>query len=1056
MTKSQISNPKWVIGPFAVPSLRSGLRLRAGYWSLVIVLLAFALRVYLLDGQGFWSDEYLAVWRAQLPLAQMLTENMPAEHVPLYFVLLHFWLKVAGDTDFTVRFLPAAFSLLVIPLTYRLALEILDFRFWILDSQSIQNLKSKIQNPIGLLAAFLLAISPFQVWYAQENRMYSLLSAAGLASWVFLLRGLQRGGKWTWIGYIVATAAAIYTHYYAFLLVAAEVLFTAWWTIRHKADTWRAWLASMVAVAGLFLPWAPSATRLFTHRGWRPGADVLALPGRFVATYSAGTSMAPSLASTLTMGFVILFAIGAIACARRSSVAAWLLAFSLGVPLAGGMLLALRQPDFHERYFIFVTPVYLLAIAAGIAWLGRTMPILAALALLFVAGTDAYALYNHYFNPAFAKVDYRAVARYLEARVQPDDGIVPNGPEIGYVARYFRAELPPHYDNVAGEYFAQKGGADYVVPLLRDMAIQHPRVWMLWKWGGAEYVKDWFDQYGFQVQGEWVDDVRVYLYSFPTPTAATYHPVSGARTNGEILLAGYQIVPEYTPSGAVLNLALFWEPTARPARNYKTALRLVDPAGRTIATLDRPPLDGIVPTSAWIPGHRFEDRYGLQLPPGTPPVDHILQVKLYDPETSAEVLSVRLSPIPITRPARPPDPDRVPVQHRVRARLGDRVELVGYELPPDNPTDRRDHGQGFFKFLSVVLSVRGATPSASGVRPGETVPVMLLWRASPSPLPPSPPTPLPGGEGRAFRGRFFNGELAVHPTSPPTPPGPPASGGVGGTRELSGDFPQNWGAGEAGLGSQRADFKKPTPEREGRAAWESGWQARLTLIDPQGTEWSHTYPLSPTWPPEHWQSGDLIRAVYDLPIPAAATGDLRLAAALLDAAGNTLGTVPLGSLAVQVRVRQYQVPRISHPANVTLGGAARFLGYDLDREQVAPGGTLKLTLYWQAMGSGQAPVFDKNYTVFVHLLDASGAVRGQQDSPPLEGAAPTTSWLPGEVLADSYTVPVEGNAPRGDYIFEIGMYDPITGQRLPAFDAEGNPLPEDRILLDKVYVGEGR
>jgi|GEM_PF-1953989 len=922
MTKSQILTPKSQIG----------------HWSLVVVLLAFALRIYRLDGQGFWSDEFLAVWRAQLPWPEMF-EKMPAEHVPLYFILLKLWLAIAGDTDFTIRFLAAAFSLLVVPFTYRLASDILDFRL-ILD-------QSKIRNPVGLLAAFLLAISPFQIWYAQENRMYSLLVAAGLASLVFLFRGLWRGGRPTWTAYTLATAVVIYTHYYAFLLVAAEALFVTWWILQApigmaRRDVWKPWLVSAGAVALLFLPWVPFATRLFTHRGWRQGADVLALPGRFIAAYSVGTSVTPGQASLLTLGFVALFAVGAVGLARRSIVVAWLLALTLGIPLIGGMLLALRQPDFHERYFIFVTPIYFLAIATGIIWLGRRVLLWGGLALLFVTGTDVFSLYNHYFNPAYAKIDYRAVARYLETRVEPEDGIVPNGPEIGYVARYFRGDLPPHYDNVAGEYFEERGGPEFVLPLLRDMAAQHSRVWMLWKWGGAEYVKDWFDRNGYQVSGEWVNDVRVFFYSFPTQSPTIFHPVTGVQAGGAIALAGYQIVPEPTPSGSVLNLALFWEPLSRPARNYKTALRLLDPAGRIVAALDRLPLDGTAPTSAWRPGRILEDHYGLQLPPGTPPVDHVLQVQLYDPEAATEVLTTRLAPIPVVRPAKPLDPAHVRVQHRLQTTWGDRLELIGYELPPEP------------------------------LRAGDLATVALLWRA----------------------------------TAPGVADG----------------------------------------------------QVRFTWTGRPGNVLSQTHPLNAIWPPDRWETGDLIRTVYDLRVPAAAPGDLRLEVELLDGAGQSPGTVILGTVAVQVRSRTYQTPRISHPASATLGEGALFLGYDLDRERVAPGGTLKLTLYWQVLGSGQAPAFDKNYAVFVHFLDPSGVIRGQKDSPPLDGTAPTTSWLPGEVLTDSYTIPVNPDAPPGAYVFEMGMYDPATGQRLPILDAEGNPLPDNRIILDQVpvWVGEER
>ena len=67
---------------------------------------------------------------------------------------------------------------------------------------------------------------------------------------------------------------------------------------------------------------------------------------------------------------------------------------------------------------------------------------------------------------------------------------------------------------------------------------------------------------------------------------------------------------------------------------------------------------------------------------------------------------------------------------------------------------------------------------------------------------------------------------------------------------------------------------------------------------------------------------------------------------------------------------------------------------------------------------------------------------------------PTTGWLPGEVLEDPYRIPVPSDAPPGAYQIEIGMYDPDTLERLPARDADGNRLAQDRILLTEIEIEE--
>jgi hypothetical protein len=130
-----------------------------------------------------------------------------------------------------------------------------------------------------------------------------------------------------------------------------------------------------------------------------------------------------------------------------------------------------------------------------------------------------------------------------------------------------------------------------------------------------------------------------------------------------------------------------------------------------------------------------------------------------------------------------------------------------------------------------------------------------------------------------------------------------------------------------------------------------------------------------------------------------------------------------------------------------LGGQVAFPGYALHRATVAPGQGVELTVYWQS----QRPM-EVDYTVFTHLLDAEGRIRGQQDRMPVGGTRPTTTWLPGEIIADPYTIPLAPDAPPGRYRLEVGMYNLATGARLPVLGPDGVHVPQDRILLGTVDV----
>jgi len=140
-------------------------------------------------------------------------------------------------------------------------------------------------------------------------------------------------------------------------------------------------------------------------------------------------------------------------------------------------------------------------------------------------------------------------------------------------------------------------------------------------------------------------------------------------------------------------------------------------------------------------------------------------------------------------------------------------------------------------------------------------------------------------------------------------------------------------------------------------------------------------------------------------------------------------------------------PLIPRQTNARLGKAIRLVGYRLAQDEVAPGDALLLTLYWRARAS-----IEGNYTVFVHLQGADGRLVAQQDNPPVRGTQPTDGWEIGAIVEDPYEIHIPLDASSGDYTLSVGMYDPATLERLPAFAADGGRLPEDRVMLTTVQV----
>lgn len=213
-------------------------------------------------------------------------------------------------------------------------------------------------------------------------------------------------------------------------------------------------------------------------------------------------------------------------------------------------------------------------------------------------------------------------------------------------------------------------------------------------------------------------------------------------------------------------------------------------------------------------------------------------------------------------------------------------------------------------------------------------------------------------------------------------------------------------------------------------------------------------PVHGTYPTINWTAGEVIKDRYGLTIgqdvPA---GDYELELMLLNratrqplATSSGLPTISLGHLRVEAWEREFAVPAIQHPLEVNLGNKVELLGYDLDRTSAKPGESLHLTLYWRAL-----TVIDASYTVFTHLLDGESRIWGQKDNVPRGATYPTTLWVEGEVVADQYEIVVKPDAPPGQYVIEVGMYLPQSGQRLPVLDELGQ-VQGDRVLLEAVEI----
>lgn len=193
------------------------------------------------------------------------------------------------------------------------------------------------------------------------------------------------------------------------------------------------------------------------------------------------------------------------------------------------------------------------------------------------------------------------------------------------------------------------------------------------------------------------------------------------------------------------------------------------------------------------------------------------------------------------------------------------------------------------------------------------------------------------------------------------------------------------------------------------------------------------------------------RRQVDLVVPPEAPAG-RYTFYALDAGGRP---ARFGALTIQQKQATLLTPAdvaVPRPVDAPFGESIRLLGYDLTAPAARPGESIGLTLYWTSDGG-----IDQRYKVFTHLLGdvfnagSGNFLWGQADNEPAAGTRPTTTWRAGEVIVDEYAIPIAADAPPGEYRLEIGLYDPITGARLPVLD-EGGAVVGDHLILTSISV----
>ena len=403
------------------------------------VVLGAALRFHHLGKESLWLDEAFSVQLAHSSLSTIVTETAKDVHPPLYYVALHYWVRVAGDSERAVRLLSALASIATIVVLCRLATHLFG-------------------RATGVTAAFFAAVSPFQVEFAQEARMYALLALFSVSSIYFLVRLLdarERHRRWVFAGYVLTTTLMMYTQVYSVFIVTAEALVLVSTIVASTPDSRRlakiAALGLAIAVL-LFLPWLPILLRQIFHvqRGfWISGQTPGTLADMFVL-YAGSDRLAWMLSGLAVLGIAAGVVVRrAPATSRRLTMAVALL--WLACPILLPLVISrFSEPIFLPKYTIVGSLAFIVLAARGATILPGALRAWGAIAMVAVAACWSWTPLHDYYA-ATRKVEWREAVANVDRVAHAQDVVLFNQP----------------YAKIPFDYYSHR--SDVVkVPFLKD------------------------------------------------------------------------------------------------------------------------------------------------------------------------------------------------------------------------------------------------------------------------------------------------------------------------------------------------------------------------------------------------------------------------------------------------------------------------------------------------------------------------------------------------------------------------------------------------------------
>ncbi|MBK8903352.1 MAG: glycosyltransferase family 39 protein [Anaerolineaceae bacterium] len=673
---------------------------------LLLILLAFGLRLPNAELFSFWTDEGLTPLRASYSITEILSNHVTIQdgvtndtHPPFFFLIVHFTRQLWGETDFAYRYPALLAGVLLIPLLAAIARQMRDWQ-------------------LGLVVAALTAVNPLQIWYANEARMYTLavllVTAASYVLWRAITEPAVHKLVQRLFLYMLLAGLAFYTHYTAALLIAGQAVF--WVLVLWRRGYKRLLGGTAVLALLIAAPLIPFTVPRFFH-GYEANFHYVS-PGimlqdvvRFFALGRSVNFEAIGI-TLLNIGAFLLLLVGlwgAKGAWKRPFLLVWLLAIVLGL-MAGSLVKPMYQ---GVRHIMLGSPAFLLLLSYGIVTLVQGLRAASsrarlawgvglALSIAVVTVGPVLALDN-YFRGRFGKDDFRSLIEYVEARAGDHDVFLYNNAILLPLHDHYRQRLDVAV--TASPIYPYR--ADTSPPQLATLAQTYDRIWLVTDppadgRDANATVRQWLDDNLLLLESTFFDSetVEVHLRAYDTgPTEAADLPEDGRSLNlhwpnyPALVGAAYRVAEPVTQP--VIWLDLYWQGEA-PTPLDGLRFQLQGPDGRLGWQLVETAVDA---QQSWQASGLNRRSYAIPLPSGTPPGRYTILVQ-----------PLHLSDVPQV--------------------LGDPQVIGELAIAPDTtPLADWPRQPPAASFGNGVM-LRDMALADTAVRPGHNLPFTLFWEIS--------------------------------------------------------------------------------------------------------------------------------------------------------------------------------------------------------------------------------------------------------------------------------------------------------------------------------------